>query len=480
MKNIVNNKLYTIFWILIAGIWTLLFFYLFKSAWSAKTALISGDYPGHLYNLDVFLKHSLPNFRLVTWSPSQFLGEPLMVHYFPVPFLVMSILSFASNIEVGFNIGTWLPLYLMPFCMLYCISKITDQKSSIVVLAISFSNSALFIFNESFALWGGNGLSNLTGLFCQTYAIDFFLLFLGKLFSKKKSPNQEINLAALASLTLLSHSHVFLTLMVATLLFAIVSNEKFKEKLISYGKVGIIFFLFSAFYLFPMIIHRNRMMMNPHNLTSEDLKQMASFFLSPSFGLYLLIFITLSLFSLWKKKKEKLYSNFAEIKMVALSALLLLALKAYPLLGVDAKRGLPQIIVVILIAISSAQIKRLIHLTNRSAFVIGLSLFVFASSIIVKNQKKIQSWSHWSYSGRETKPLFYQTQKIFEFLKGDLSQPRILPEFNSFLMGAGTSGIFNLIPILSNRSIASGIYLDSSIKSKEVIDLQNSISSESF
>ena len=57
------------------------------------TVPAGGDAPGH-YPAFLYLRdHLLPRGRLHGWYPGAFLGSPLLLYYFPLPFLLMSALS---------------------------------------------------------------------------------------------------------------------------------------------------------------------------------------------------------------------------------------------------------------------------------------------------------------------------------------------------------------------------------------------------
>ena len=52
-----------------------------------------GDTPCHYPTLVYFHEHLLPHGRLHGWYPGAYLGHPLLLYYFPLPFLIMSALA---------------------------------------------------------------------------------------------------------------------------------------------------------------------------------------------------------------------------------------------------------------------------------------------------------------------------------------------------------------------------------------------------
>src|SRR5689334_16705798 len=67
------------------------------------TVPAGGDTPGH-YAAFVYLREALlPRLRLHGWYPSAFLGSPIFLYYFPLPFLLMSALATVLPAPVAFK-----------------------------------------------------------------------------------------------------------------------------------------------------------------------------------------------------------------------------------------------------------------------------------------------------------------------------------------------------------------------------------------
>src|SRR6185436_603055 len=70
-----------------------LFDYLRPSLLLLDTVMAGGDTPCH-YPTAAFLREQLlPRFRVHGWYPGAYLGHPLLLYYFPLPFLVMAALE---------------------------------------------------------------------------------------------------------------------------------------------------------------------------------------------------------------------------------------------------------------------------------------------------------------------------------------------------------------------------------------------------
>ena len=78
------------------------------------TITAGGDTPCHYPTAVWFHEHLLPSLRLHGWYPGASLGHPLLLYYFPFPFLLMSALAPLVGMPVAFKLGTALGVFLLP------------------------------------------------------------------------------------------------------------------------------------------------------------------------------------------------------------------------------------------------------------------------------------------------------------------------------------------------------------------------------
>src|SRR5262249_14176354 len=76
------------------------------------TITAGGATPCHYPTAVWFYEHLLPKLRLHGWYPGAYLGQPLLLYYFPLPFLVMSALAPLAGMPVAFKLGTVIPSFL--------------------------------------------------------------------------------------------------------------------------------------------------------------------------------------------------------------------------------------------------------------------------------------------------------------------------------------------------------------------------------
>src|SRR5574342_20062 len=80
------------------------------------TIAAGGDTPCHYPTAVWFHEHLLPRWRLHGWYPGAYLGQPLLLYYFPLPFLIMSSVAPLIGMPAAFKVGTALGVFLLPIC----------------------------------------------------------------------------------------------------------------------------------------------------------------------------------------------------------------------------------------------------------------------------------------------------------------------------------------------------------------------------
>ena len=127
----------------------------------------------HFWPLYTLVNYGIPNFSLRTWNPGNLGGEPHLLHYFPLPYLMIAGLSTFVPLGMAFNFGTVFPIIALPICVYVCLRGLSLRFPMPLLGAVG---SLLFVYNESYSMWGGNTLSTLAGQFAHGYALCFFLI----------------------------------------------------------------------------------------------------------------------------------------------------------------------------------------------------------------------------------------------------------------------------------------------------------------
>ena len=189
------------FGLVLAGM-VFVFLQLQPSLLFANTTPTGGDMGSHVWGPDYMRHHLLPNLRLTGWAPDWYSGFPAYHFYFPLPSLLIALLSFVLPYGVAFKLITVLGLVTLPLSA-YAFGRLAGMRfpgPAMVSLA-----TLPFLFDRGFTIYGGNIPSTLAGEFAFSISLSFALLFLG-LVARGLDTGKNRGLAAVVlALTGLSH-----------------------------------------------------------------------------------------------------------------------------------------------------------------------------------------------------------------------------------------------------------------------------------
>lgn len=435
-----------------------------------------GDTGSHFWPLITLVREGLPNLQIRVWNPGNLGGEPHLTHYFPLPYLVMAFLSLVMPLGRAFNIGTFLPLILMPLCIYFCFRGFRT-RFPIPVLATVFGIS--FLYNESFSMWGGNALSTLAGQFAHLYALCFFLLGIGCLaweMGRRQFPWVSTFLFAAV---LLSHFYVALYLPIVFLCFLFFERtESFQIRLRKLFFSGLLSLALSFWFVGPML----------HNAkwnTAFGLKWSGAQLFNEAFpvlfwpfilmtGLYLILYLCLSIFGKPQVEREN------RLVLPLLSSLILISVFFYfvfPPMGLVDVRIFPvlQMTICFFAALGMGLVLSR-HLP--SVWVVFLAVPISIIGIWWGTQQiyHFPYWLKWNYSGWEAKPAYTDLLEISEDLRGDFSEPRVIYENSELSNSAGTMRVFEMLPYFAQRSTLESVYMQATILAPAAFYLQALIS----
>jgi hypothetical protein len=176
-----------------------------------------GDMGAHVYAPAYLRDVLLPHGRIGGWSNDWFAGFPLFYFYFPLPSIVIVILDVFLPYGVAFKLVTVLGLIGMPPAVYYMTRSFRFNRS---VSTIAASASAVFVFMESFTIYGGNIASTLAGEFSYSWSFALGFVYLGLLArilegERDLIPKAVVVFAAAA----LSHILTIIMLVVCTAVF---------------------------------------------------------------------------------------------------------------------------------------------------------------------------------------------------------------------------------------------------------------------
>ena len=209
-----------------------------------------GDMGAHVMGPAYLRDHLLPNGQISGWSNYWYNGLPMYRFYMVVPALMIVLLNVIFPYGVAFKIVAILGIITLPFCC-WAFGRLARFRFPIPeLMALA---GLVFLFDESFTIYGGNVPSTMAGEFSFSIALSFAILGLG-LFARGLETGKYRNWTAVVlALAMLSHGIVLIFVVVGALLMWLIWMDKTR---FIYGlTMGITAVALSAFWVFPFLFN---------------------------------------------------------------------------------------------------------------------------------------------------------------------------------------------------------------------------------
>ena len=419
-----------------------------------STITAGGDTPCHYPTAVWFHERLLPEGRLHGWYPGSYLGHPLLLYYFPFPFLVMSALAPLAGMPVAFKLGTALPVFLLPL-LVYASFRL--MRFAFPAPLLGAAAALVFLYVEDTPIWGGTIASTLAGEFSYTYGTGFAVLFLGVLVRARADGRGPWWPAAMLALTSYAHGYavVWAGLTAAgLLLFDPAGRPGRSRPLRLLGwllAVAALAFGLSAPALVPLLADWGYT--TPYDDAWIDLTTTGALplLLQPLLvaGLFGLV-ATLALRARGRRADPRLLLlGYGAVAGVALAA-------AGPGLGVIDVRFVPFAQLSLALAGAATLGWALKRLALADVAALGLVLVaVFWSD---SHSRVLRHWISWNYSGLEAKELWPAWRELTERLRGGVADPRVAVEYGPVHELAGSIRMYETLPYFSGRATLEGVY----------------------
>ena len=149
----------------------------------------------------------LPHGKISGWTPGNYAGFPILNFYFPLPFVLIALLGYIIPLEISFKLITILGILSLPVTTFFFFRLIKFKFPIPIIAAMS---SLLFLFIESYSMWGGNIPSTLAGEFTYSIGLSLSVLFLGTLYKGISEKKYLILNSILLALIGLNHIYTLL------------------------------------------------------------------------------------------------------------------------------------------------------------------------------------------------------------------------------------------------------------------------------
>jgi hypothetical protein len=207
-----------------------------------------GDMGAHVMGPAYLRDHLLPHWELSGWSNYWYDGFPLYRFYMVIPALMIILLNVVMPYGIAFKIIAVMGIITLPVCCWAFgrLARFRYPMPELMALA-----GMIFLFDESFSIYGGNVKSTMAGEFSFSIALSLGVLGLGVLARGMQDGKHRGWAAILLSLSMLSHGIVMLVVLGAALLLWFIWMDRTR---LVYGATVIGgALLLSAFWVVPFL-----------------------------------------------------------------------------------------------------------------------------------------------------------------------------------------------------------------------------------
>jgi hypothetical protein len=428
------------------------------------TITAGGDTPCHYPAVAWFHERLLPALRLHGWYPGAYLGHPLLLYYFPLPFLVMSALAPVTGLPIAFKLGTALGVFLLPL-LVYVSFRLMRLPFPTPLLGAAAA--LVFLFVEDNPIWGGTIASTLTGEFSYTYGIGLAILFLGVVVRASERGGGPWAPAAALALTAYAHGYAVLWAGLTASFLLLVDRRPGRTLVWLLAVAGIAFAL-AAPLLVPLLAAWGWTTPYDDAWINVSTTGLLPPLLWPLFAAAGVAFAMTLIRRLKEGRADArlLLFGFGVLVGTALAA-------AGPALGVIDVRFVPFAQLSMALAGAVALGLALSRLVRADAAALGLVLLAVVYS--EANSRVLRSWVDWNYSGLETKELWPAWSELNERLRGDPGESRVAVEYGPTHERAGSIRMYETLPFFSGRSTLEGVYNQASVMTHPVYYLASEL-----
>jgi hypothetical protein len=439
--------------------------YLRPSLLLLPTIAAGGDTPCHYPTAVWFHEQLLPRLRLHGWYPGAYLGHPLLLYYFPLPFLLMSALAPLFGMPVAFKLGTALGVFLLPL-LTWASFRLLGFRFPTPLLGAAAAY--LFLLVEENPIWGGTLASTLTGEFSYTYGIGLGTLFLGCVYRCYSRGERPLLPGALLALVALAHGYAVLWAGLSASYFLYGSRRPARTLLWLLSVAALAFALAGAFLL-PLLADWG------HTTPYDDpwLTVGATNLFPPLlWPLFVLAALGLGATLVFGRRSGGPDHRLLFLLHSALVAASLAA--AGPALGIIDVRFVPFAQLATALA-GAAALGLALQAFRAAADIAALGVLLVALAFGDASTKVLRFWVDWNYTGVEMKEGWPAFRQAMDRLRGGVADPRVAVEYSQEHEKAGSIRVYETLPFFSGRSTLEGVYNQASLQTHAVYYLASEL-----
>ncbi len=435
-----------------------------------------GDMGAHVVLPQVLRDDLLPSGRILGWSNDWYAGYPVLYFYFPLPALFTVLLDVFIPYGVAFKVTTIVGLLAMPAASYYLVRSIGFSRG---VSGVAAAFGSMFVFMESFAIFGANIKSTLAGEFSFSWSFALSLVYLGIIIRNTRE-GRRFSPAAAAVLALTALSHV-----VTTIVVVVVSLPLFLRRR---GRAGVVLswalgFAFAAFWALPVMIRilggwSTDMGWNPlTGIRGAGLSGAGTPFTNEFIPIVALAVIGAA----WSLLRREDVRVLLVMTVLPFLVYLLIAEQNWTILY--NARLLPYwfmgafLFAGIAVGLAVTRLARWLPNRQENTVVMGLLAVAVTLAITVVGVHDIPGWVNWNYQGYEGKQAYPELESIMTDINS-LPDGRVMWEYHKDTQERyGTPMALMLIPYWSEgHTTMEGVFFESSLTTPFHFLLQSEMS----
>lgn len=204
--------------LIVGGSTLMLFLTLQPELIFANNTPTGGDMGAHVYGPAFLRDFMLPHFRLNGWSNDWYAGFPMYRFYMLIPALLVLVVDLIAPYGIALKIIAVIGILALPVCtwLFGKFSRLLFPVPEILALA-----SVVFLYDESFTIYGGNIASTMAGEFSFSISLSLAVLTFGLFIRSMNDGRGQMITACALALSALSHGIVLLFVFGGVALIAI-------------------------------------------------------------------------------------------------------------------------------------------------------------------------------------------------------------------------------------------------------------------
>lgn len=205
-----------------------------------------GDMGAHVWGPRFLRDILLPSGQITGWTKDWYVGFPALFFYFPLPSLVIALLSYVIPYNIAFKMVVVSGLVALPPAVGFFGRKLSKSYLFAALMAVA---SVPFLFNTGWTIYGGNIASTLAGEFSFSISLALGFFFLGFLVEALDTGRHRGTAAIFLGATALCH--ILPTIFVAVMAIALVVIRPGVKRWLHALLIAVVGTCISAFWLFP-------------------------------------------------------------------------------------------------------------------------------------------------------------------------------------------------------------------------------------